>query len=222
MKIPCRNGKSQDQYVQDETGQWFCLHPYKGKTGRTLISRMKVTPRMCVHCGQEFVNRRPTTKLCSDECNWAYQKGRHKRPFKFECIVCGAEFERKVRGQQRKTCSAKCAHALADQHRGYLSGPDHPHWKGGKRLQTKAGYVMVYAGVGLPSRLEHRVVMEEVLGRPLQRHEEVHHKNGIRNDNRPENLELWVKRQPGGTRVKDLIEYARWVLETYGPEEDKL
>jgi hypothetical protein len=70
--------------------------------------------------------------------------------------------------------------------------------------------------------LEHRVVMEGILGRPLERFEEVHHRNTIRNDNRPENLELWVKHQPGGARAKDLIEYARWILTTYGPLEDKL
>lgn len=102
------------------------------------------------------------------------------------------------------------------------SGANHGNWKGGKRYETKSGYIMVYAGAGLPSRLEHRVVMEEILGRPLERFEEVHHRNAIRSDNRPENLELWVKRQPGGSRVTDLIEYARWVLETYGPVEGKL
>jgi hypothetical protein len=176
----------------------------------------------CVQCGKEFWKKRQQD-YCSHACRCEFEKGKHKKvePPR-ECPICGNMFERKVRGQWRKTCSPKCARALGDQNREYISGEDHHMWVGGKRLQTGSGYVLVYVGKGLPSRLEHRVVMEQMLGRPLQRFEEVHHKNAIRNDNRPENLELWVKRQPGGSRAKDLIEYARWVLETYGPVEDKL
>ena len=65
--------------------------------------------------------------------------------------------------------------------------------------------------------VEHRFVMEEILGRPLTADESVHHINGQRSDNRPENLELWSRWQPAGQRVSDKIAWAKEILALYEP-----
>lgn len=61
--------------------------------------------------------------------------------------------------------------------------------------------------VGGQRYLEHRYVMEQMIGRPLEPDEEVHHKNRIRDDNDPSNLELWCTPQPRGGRAEDLVAF---------------
>jgi hypothetical protein len=53
--------------------------------------------------------------------------------------------------------------------------------------------------------------MEQMLGRPLREGETVHHRNGVRHDNRPENLELWLTTRPG-QRVEDAV---AWIVADY-------
>jgi hypothetical protein len=75
--------------------------------------------------------------------------------------------------------------------------PNHPRVTGG-------GYVF-----------EHILVAEDLLGRYLIDCETVHHRNGVRDDNRAENLELWTRPQPSGIRVSDAIQWAYTILNRY-------
>jgi hypothetical protein len=85
----------------------------------------------------------------------------------------------------------------------------------GKRHKRSDGYVELWRPehpAAQPSTgfiMEHRVVMEGMIGRVLRSSEEVHHRNGQRSDNRPENLELWVVSQPAGQRVEDRVAWHR-------------
>jgi len=78
-------------------------------------------------------------------------------------------------------------------HRGHRSTA----WKGG-RIKDKFGYVLLWKPEHPNAKIggyihEHRFIMSEYLGRPLESYEFIHHKNGIRDDNRLENLELLTK-----------------------------
>jgi endogenous inhibitor of DNA gyrase (YacG/DUF329 family) len=130
-----------------------------------------------------------------------------------KCGRCGAEFLAPHNRKSRSTpfCSKKCGvrssyDSLAKEDRTYANARA---WRGGKVYRR--GYVLVLAPdhpslVGTTRRyvLEHRIVMEQILGRYLEPHEQVHHKNGVTDDNRPENLELWaLRRQPPGQRAHE-------------------
>ena len=95
----------------------------------------------------------------------------------------------------------------------------------GKKRYDASGYVMLdrkdhpFVTSSGGRIFEHRLIISEKLGRVLLAHEQVHHKNSQRQDNRIENLELWSTNQPIGGRVKDLIIWAKEILSIYGDDE---
>lgn len=140
-----------------------------------------------------------------------------KRRFLCKCI-CGKEKEvNLIHLTTGQTRSCGCYIPKLNKTR---VGEKSATWKGGTYKQD--GYVLKYKpdhpkapGKGGYVR-EHVLVMEKKLGRFLEEGESVHHLNGVRDDNREKNLELWSTSQPYGQRVTDKIKWAKEILRLYG------
>jgi len=194
---------------QDDTGTWW----YRQPTGIRQRAKIKV----CITCTEQFLTYpAKSSDYCSLEC---YRK---------TCKTCGCTFHAKT--VRQTYCSEVCKRGRASCtgcQQNFI-----PSKKSlGKFCSRKCyynfqcpvgtvrnagnGYKIVKVPDGTPGSkhhygpggrlwmLEHRWVMQQILGRVLGKYENVHHINGQRDDNRPENLELWNQSQPSGIRAKD-------------------
>ena len=139
---------------------------------------------VCLKCGKDFY-RSPakvgSSKFCSKECRYS-QTGECRK-----CVVCNDEFyviNSRLKKGGGKFCSIKCRGKGQSER---IKGEGNPFWRGGQFMAD--GYIYIrhdgkYIG-------EHRLVMEQYLGRPLNSNEHVHHCNGNEADNCIENLEIY-------------------------------
>ena len=171
----------------------------KNKTGlcRQCWNNYRSRERCCLTCHLPMSSRGSSKK----ECRSCYD--RRKRLENLE------EHNRKHREYLRKRkgkpiegeSKSKGNLGHIEKSTGYktLRRPNHPN------VKNKQGRVY-----------EHVLVMTEYLQRPMRPGETIHHKNGIRDDNRIENLELWDTNHPPGQRVQDKIQFYIEFLKLHG------
>lgn len=150
-------------------------HPGSGRGAYPRSDRRCV----CQRCFAIFWAKRTDAKWCP-ECRPkvdAERASTHESRAKQPCPKCGAPTSRG--GAQCRACAGK--------ERAELVGEANPNWRGG-RTRTSQGYVAIRRQRGNASyTLEHIAVWEDLNG-PLPRGWNVHHLNGTKDDNRPENL----------------------------------
>jgi HNH endonuclease len=200
-KVAVNKGLCQSHHKQRRKGQpLHQLRPFYGKKGPCRFDgcmKPRTSGGYCAGHAAQYYSGRPLTPLFRPKvgCDFLGCTKRH-----FALGYCQGHW-RQLR--EKRTLAPLRERRGWHLDRGYvvIFEPTHPNAR-------KDGYVA-----------EHIKVMAARLGRPLARHEEVHHKNGIRHDNRPENLELWARgMQPPGSRVSDLVDAAVRVLMLYRPE----
>lgn len=187
--------------------------------------------KQCPVCDQNFISSiwHPHQKFCSKKCcrrsSSRIQRGFSVKQLTLNCVVCEKSFIQK-RANNTEYCSHPCKKlGVFRKFKGLpVKGPK-KHIKGSGYI-TNQGYKI--HSVKHPNAtkrgqiLEHVLIMSKNIGRPLNKGETVHHKNGIRNDNRIENLELWSSSHPPGQRVEDKIQWCKEFLAIYGYNVVKL
>lgn len=159
-------------------------------------------------------------KYCSMKCSDTGRK-RDSEARKCACPQCGKPVlpQRDERGILKRVrfCSNECRKARRQAGIDRLSPPEEREIT--RRVHERSGYVRLRFpnrdGMRQRTTAEHRYVMEQNIGRELLPEETVHHINGIRDDNRLENLELFSSRHGPGQRVVDKVEFAIGILRLY-------
>ena len=195
----------------------FCDTHYQQlrKTGETWeIGNRKRKKRICKFEGCENIHR------AGGFCHSHYRQMRETG----KTWVIGSKQEKRI--CKFKGCDRFCVGSeLCDAHyrqlrkTGKLMEINYRTRKLGETFVNNGGYIVEKIGLGKKGWvLQHRLFMEKKIGRPLEKHETVHHKNTIRDDNRIENLEIrHLSDHPPGGSLDDMMRYWLEKIRKYGP-----
>ncbi|NYV73516.1 hypothetical protein [Streptomyces sp. UH6] len=213
VTLPCAAcGKDVVRRKADVRGnRVFCDAECRGKASKPKTGIAKP----CEHCGHDYYVKKAlikTSRYCSVDCK---QDASAVEKVTRSCDHCGTSYTRSA-SMAGRFCSRQCGYdAKLGTGAGYINAD---------------GYRVISQGGGKPAKPEHRLKVEELLGRSLLSTETVHHVNGIRHDNRTDgplvmdergrlrsgNLELWSHAHPRGQEVGPKLDYARGLLAMYG------
>lgn len=224
----CEHCGARFQRTGNSSGRWC-----SAKCSYAARRDPRFADKTCEECGRSFKPKLPEQATCSRACGRERVKARTAAHRLVKaCSVCGELFDATYHRQQqmcsiacrgafralpRQSCE-RCGKQMDTKNSTYrkqrFCSRDCRERPFGTRRSLTNGYIAIYVGRDHPMAnrrgevQEHRYVVAEQIGRPLESHERVHHKNGKRDDNRPENLELWKvkgssKKDPAGVRASD-------------------
>lgn len=209
-----------------------CYRAYEAVHGRP--SPVESIEFACKNCGKPFFRQPGELRqyrktfgrdplYCSIPCSAVGRRADTDADAssKSNCVVCGKEITRVRKpggtiNRQRKLCSSECRkkHKLAEFER--LRPLESREIS---RTSGRHGYIrlIVPRTADTPGYaiLEHRYVMQQMIGRELRPEETVHHKNGDRTCNDRSNLELFSSRHGPGQRVIDKVAFAIEMMTLY-------
>lgn len=177
------------------------------------MSKNILIDKTCNTCSVKYLGRK-SQKYCCNKCykNHPIQKEKNRANSRKNYKKNGERLRKYHREWHRKLIRKKKGLPLdlpplkKSPGEGYIAKSGYKYFGiKGHPLANKHGRVA-----------EHILIMSNYLNRPLFKGETVHHKNGIRHDNRLENLELWSRAHPSGQRVEDKIKWALEFLKQYG------